>query len=430
MADKSILIIDTNKDQIQKITSMLGAEGYACFSALAGEAGIDLAKKTNPALIFINAAISAGMRGLEICKTIHEMNELNDVPIIILTPRKVIITKRDSDLYGIVDFLSYAFTEGELISKTKDFLSRFLAEKKSEEQIPADEQHAEHISDSEQSEQPLDQHAAVQTDLPELQPSDAGIFDQVFEDTQEKGPDTVSKEREEIKIESAVSQEGATEAGLTIPPLPEDEPVSEDQQKSTRKPIFMVSLFIILIVITAGVILFYEDISDLPLFQKSRPELIQPPVPAEQPAVTLPSSNELQKPQQGEEGAAPPVNGQPKPQPVEEKKAQVPQEKQKAEVTKKATPVLPPTPLPEEKSDKKETYSVQIGVFKNEANANSLAIKFDSKGYHARVHTGKAKDQSPIYRVLIGKFRNDKDAKQHAEKIHSGENIPVILYKE
>jgi cell division septation protein DedD len=91
---------------------------------------------------------------------------------------------------------------------------------------------------------------------------------------------------------------------------------------------------------------------------------------------------------------------------------------------------LPPNPLPEEKSVNKEIYSVQIGVFKNEANATSLAKKFDSKGYHARVYAGKANDQSPIYRVLIGKFGNEKDAKQHAEKIHSGENIPVIVYKE
>jgi len=426
MPDHNILIIDTNKDHIRKITSVLEAEGYACLSALSGEAGIDLAKNTKPALIFINAAISVGMRGLEICKTIHEMNELNNVPVIILTPRKVIITGRDSDLYGIVDYLSYAFSAGELISKTKDFLSRSRTEEIPEEEIPTDKQQAEHIPDVGQLEHTEDQFIAVQPDIPELQPADAETFDRVSEDTEGKVPDMVSGEGEEIKFDSAVPEEKPAETGLaTSPP----DSFIETERKSSRKPVFIVMIVTFVIVVTAGIFLFYDEISYLSFFQISQPEIIKPLAPAEQQAVTSPPSDNLQKPQTGEESPAP-VNDQPKPQPVEEKKPQAPQEKQKTESAKKVKPVLPATPLPEEKSVKKTVYSVQIGVFKDKANAISLAKKFESKGYPASVYTSKAKDQSPIHRVLIGNFDNEKDAKNHSEKIHAQENIPVVLFKE
>jgi DNA-binding response OmpR family regulator len=426
MAHHSILIIDANKDQIQKITSVLEAEGYSCFSALTGEAGIDLSKKTKPSLIFVNAAISVGMRGLEICKTIHEMNELNNVPIMILTPRKVIITQRDSDLYGIVDYLSYAFSTGELISKTKDFL-RSRTEDMPEEEIPPDEQQTEHMPDVGQLEHTEVQYAAVQPDIPELQPSDADAIDQVAEATEEKVPDAVSREGEEIKFDSAGPEEKPAETEIaTSPP----DSFIETERKSSRKPVFIVMIVTFVIVVTAGIFLFYDEISHLSFFHTSQPEIIRPSLPAEQQAVTLPPSHELQKPQPGEEGATPPVNDQPKPQPFEEKKPNATQEKQKTESAKEVKPILPATPLPKEKSIKKAIYSVQIGVFKDKANANSLAKKFESKGYHARVYTSKAKDQSPIHRVLIGNFDNEKDAKKHAERIHSDENIPVILHKE
>jgi two-component system, cell cycle response regulator DivK len=428
MADQGILIIDTNKDQIQKITSVLEAEGYACFSALSGEAGIDLAKKANPALIFLNAAISVGMRALEICKTIHEINELHHVPIIILTPRKVIITERDSNLYGIVDYLSYNFSAEELILKTKDFLSRSLAEEIPEEEISPDEQQTEHMPDVGQLEHTEVQYAAVQPDIPELQPSDADAIDQVAEATEEKVPDTVSREGEEIKFDSAGHEEKPAETELaTSPP----DSFIETERKSSRKPVFIVMIVTFVIVVTAGIFLFYDEISHLSFLHTSQPEIIRPSVPAEQQAVTLPPSHELQKPQPGEEGATPPVNDQPKPQPFEEKKPKATQEKQKTESAKEVKPILPATPFPKEKSIKKAIYSVQIGVFKDKANANSLAKKFESKGYHARVYTSKAKDQSPIHRVLIGKFENEKDAKKHADTIYARENnIPVMIYKE
>src|SRR4030042_5083632 len=79
MAGRTILIIDTDTETIQKIMSTLESEGYLVFSASSKEVSITMANKVKPSLIFINVGLS-GASGLEICTTIHDAETLGSVP--------------------------------------------------------------------------------------------------------------------------------------------------------------------------------------------------------------------------------------------------------------------------------------------------------------------------------------------------------------
>jgi len=76
------------------------------------------------------------------------------------------------------------------------------------------------------------------------------------------------------------------------------------------------------------------------------------------------------------------------------------------------------------------SYSVQLGAFKNEVNAQVLVKEFRDKGYQAIVKSGVTKDDSPIYRVFVGKFEDSKSAENLAREIHSKEGIRTTLYSE
>jgi len=426
MAEHSILIIDINTELIQKLSAVLKPEGYSLFSANSGEAGVDLAKKVRPALIFVNAGISEGMRGLEICKTIHETEELAHIPLVILTPRNVIITGRDRELYGIVDYVTYIFNSEDLRRKTEDLISfRETGEGPQPTAIPAAEQGDGQAAETGNDNRRENQEPDTQPDMPEPESMDAHIPEQTPDGITEAAPAAV-EEKEEGETES----EPRGEADLLIPSLSDEEYASAYKKKKMQKSVFFISLVIILIVIGAGGIIFYEDISPRSLFQKSQPEITPPSSPGEQQAVNIVPPDVTPKPQAEEEKTVPPPKNTMPPQVIEEKKPSPSREKQSTQAAGKEKPAVSLQQNADVKLVQKAAYSVQIGVFKQEANAVSLVRQYKDKGYSTRLYKGITSKGAPLYRVLIGKFEHEKDAKKHSETIHARENIPVVLFKE
>ncbi|MDQ7787223.1 MAG: SPOR domain-containing protein [Thermodesulfovibrionales bacterium] len=429
MAEQSILIIDIKTELIQKISAVLEPEGYSLFSANSGEAGVDLAKKVRPALIFVNAGISEGMRGLEICKTIHEAEELMHIPLVILTPRNVIITERDRELYGIVDYVTYFFNSEDLRRKTEDLISfRKTGEEPQSTNIPADEQKEEQIAETGNDDHIENKELNAEPDMPEPESIDIHRPEQTSDGFTEAVPPAVEEKKE--WEEGETENEPGGEADLLIPSLAEEEDTSASKKKKLQKWVFFLSLVIILIVIVAGGIIFYEDISPRSFFQKSQPEIIPPSFPDEQQTVNIVPPDESLKRQGEEEKTAPPPENTIPPQAIEENKPPPSREKQSAQATGREKPKPSPLQDYEVKPGQKVVYAVQIGVFTQETNAASLVRQYKDKGYSTWLYKGTASKGASLYRVLIGKFEHEKDAKKHAETIHARENIPVVLFKE
>src|SRR4030043_1051090 len=117
MTVRTVLIIDTDPETIQKIKPLLESEGYFVFAATGKDDGIAMAKKVNPSLLFINIGMN-GTSGLEICNTIHDTELLQNVPIVLISPYGGTIDSRYTSLYGLVDFLKKTFSPEGLITKT------------------------------------------------------------------------------------------------------------------------------------------------------------------------------------------------------------------------------------------------------------------------------------------------------------------------
>ena len=154
MTEKAILVVDTDTETVEKIESILGPEGFSIFGASGINESITAAKKIKPSLIFVNIAMK-DTSGLEISKSIHEIETLQTVPIIIMTPHGGTIEPRYTTTYGIVDFFKKPFSPEELISKTIDILEmNQTAESPVEEEPPfqsAGEESASHSFEEELS---------------------------------------------------------------------------------------------------------------------------------------------------------------------------------------------------------------------------------------------------------------------------------------
>ncbi len=95
------LIIDDQKSICETLTGVLNDEGWFCYSANSGEAGITLFSEVSPDLIFIDVWM-AEVSGIEVLKSIKNQN--NIVPIIIMSGHATIETAVQATKIGAFEF--------------------------------------------------------------------------------------------------------------------------------------------------------------------------------------------------------------------------------------------------------------------------------------------------------------------------------------
>lgn len=102
----------------------------------------------------------------------------------------------------------------------------------------------------------------------------------------------------------------------------------------------------------------------------------------------------------------------------------VAEEKRAAEAAK-----AKPTPKPAmPKVDAGGNYTVQIGSFQDQKQANSLAGALKAKGYPAFIKAMATPDNKYWYRVRVGTFRNVEDAKAYGDSLKKAESQVEIVF--
>lgn len=465
MLGETILVIDTDSETTQQIVSTLESEDYLVFTAQSGDIGLTMAKKVNPLLIFVNPAMT-GTSGLEVCKTIHSTKSLKNIPIVVLSTFEGATDPRYTALYGIVGSLKKPFSPEELVSKTREILSM-----KSFDVQPATglQQSEAEVEDSTLREDsgfnPEEETLVKGQEMPGFPPLMPDLENEVSEETDfsdrtavktPKDMDFADKTlvtmKEDIhsfddktltkQIKSGAKEEKEEEKTdyIDTPGKKSDEGMSGERERTyvLKKNIrrrgmrnrllvpIIAGVVIIIILGASGIILYKKGM--LPGLKPKAPVAVKPAQPVQQEAAKAIPSQEQQvpaKPAPAQTPAAPVPAPKAAPAPAAkpaDKPAHVPILTVKPATTASA-------PKPEAKPSAKAAFHIQVGAFKNEANAAALTNQYKDKGYDA--FTSKAqKEKEIIYRVLIGKFENRKEASKLAEDIGRKEKTKAIVFKE
>ena len=72
-------------------------------------------------------------------------------------------------------------------------------------------------------------------------------------------------------------------------------------------------------------------------------------------------------------------------------------------------------------------YSVQVGSFREAAEADKLRQQLVQKGYKARIRLFMSPGQGPWYRVRVGSFAERSAAEKAARRLRKRERIPAIV---
>jgi two-component system, cell cycle response regulator len=113
-----ILIVDDEESARDTLEALLASGGYDLKFAIDGPSGLEMAKETRPDLVLLDVMMP-GMDGFEVCRKLREMEEINNVPIVLVTA----LDDQDSKLRGIEagadDFVSKPYDTTELRARVK-----------------------------------------------------------------------------------------------------------------------------------------------------------------------------------------------------------------------------------------------------------------------------------------------------------------------
>jgi cell division septation protein DedD len=72
-------------------------------------------------------------------------------------------------------------------------------------------------------------------------------------------------------------------------------------------------------------------------------------------------------------------------------------------------------------------YTVQVGAFKNAADADALKKKLEKKGYKISMTISESKKEGALYKVWVGKFRTREEAEALSMKIKKTESLQAFV---
>ncbi|MDP3298077.1 MAG: SPOR domain-containing protein [Thermodesulfovibrionia bacterium] len=383
--EEKVIVIDDDHGTCKLILRELEAKGLEVIIISDPENAVEKAKQIDPDLIFISF-LSFGSEGVRVCKSIHSIKNLKEVPVIMLISYPGELDPRYAATLGVVDVLVKPLNTDELVSKTMDVLGRG-AVSSARYAIPR-----EPLVEKEVRMFPLDEQSNV---LEATKAESIKAPSELLEDeTVEQKKNYADKEVDKDLFKGDYESYRGIKKSLV----------------KKRLPIYAALL------IFAGfsvAVLFFTDTGEklISAFLEETPgekKSVQKDITAE----TLPADKiETKKVfpsvviDRPEESVAPAA---------ETDTTNIVQGKKK---------------IPPKKSEffKKTGYSVQVSVYENEKNAVLFVDKLEKKGYEVFVIKELRADNRSVYRVLVGKFKNKNEALNLSRVIRQKEGIQSFV---
>ena len=111
---KTVLIVEDEKNIVDILRFNLQREGYRTVEAYDGADGLEKARSENPDIILLDVMLPK-MIGFDVCRTLRD--EGNNVPVIILTAREEEADKVLGLEIGADDYITKPFSMRELIAR-------------------------------------------------------------------------------------------------------------------------------------------------------------------------------------------------------------------------------------------------------------------------------------------------------------------------
>lgn len=122
--NKTILIVDDEKDIVELLAYNLEREGYQITKAYDGQQALQYIKENKPALVILDLMLPV-INGFEICRILRKKPETEGLPIIMLTAKSDSVDKIMGLEIGADDYITKPFNVRELLARVRAVLRRW-----------------------------------------------------------------------------------------------------------------------------------------------------------------------------------------------------------------------------------------------------------------------------------------------------------------
>jgi twitching motility two-component system response regulator PilH len=116
-----ILIVDDSTTVRFVMARMLRESGYQVLQADNGTAGLEMASRHQPDLIFMDV-IMPGLNGFQVTRKLRQSRETKDLPIIIISGNKQVVEQFWATRIGANDYMEKPFDRRELFYRLEKVL--------------------------------------------------------------------------------------------------------------------------------------------------------------------------------------------------------------------------------------------------------------------------------------------------------------------
>jgi len=113
-----ILVVDDNQDNIELIQDILDTMGYEIHAAMDGQTALNVAGEIHPDLIVLDVNMP-GMSGFEVVEHLKQDEQMQSIPVIMLTALSDVENRVHAMTLGAEDYLTKPFSPRELIARVE-----------------------------------------------------------------------------------------------------------------------------------------------------------------------------------------------------------------------------------------------------------------------------------------------------------------------
>ena len=124
--NKTVLIVDDEKDIVELLAYNLEREGYQIAKAYDGHQALQYIRENKPSLVILDLMLP-GLNGFEICRMIRKKPDTEGLPIIMLTAKTDSVDKIMGLEIGADDYITKPFNVRELLARVRAVLRRWEA---------------------------------------------------------------------------------------------------------------------------------------------------------------------------------------------------------------------------------------------------------------------------------------------------------------
>jgi two-component system response regulator VicR len=119
---RKILVVDDEKDLLDLMDIILGAEGYLVITAVNGAEALKKVEEESPDLILLDIMMPV-MDGWEVLKTLKNSEQTSHIPVVMVTAKIGNEDRRRGLMEGAADYICKPFAPREVINRVKVLLS-------------------------------------------------------------------------------------------------------------------------------------------------------------------------------------------------------------------------------------------------------------------------------------------------------------------